>query len=336
MSTVFVEDRREEFTDCFTTQALRLESLFAAHGVAARVGPAQPATDAVRFPVTLGLGTDSQRARQIAPQVAEQVGIGAAQLRSMGSRLFLEVAAADRALRYGDLMAQTGRLPLDSTLLGLEESGRPLTLEMASPDSGHLLIVGQSRMGKSELLRMLGLGMAMNHSARHWRLALLATEQNGSLDLLHDLPHRFAWSDCPEHAVGWLTRLHAEMRRRQQFGPFDAKVLVLIDDAERLLQAGGKVARGVLNAILVSGQASGFHVVMSCRDVSALGDLAARFPIRLNSSATRVAGRFLLHNGESVAPITTVQIENDEVWRVVRQLRYDRPRLLAQPMAEAA
>ncbi len=325
--------------NCFTTEAIRLEELLANHGVAARVGQASFSSDAIRFPLQLGLGTTTRRVLGLAHALAREAGYSRCQLRREGRSLFLELPRDEGAgLRYGDLLERSGELPSGSALLGMmEHGGASLMLRLTNPTVRHLLISGDAAIGKSELLRVVGLGIAAHHSARHWRLTLLDSRPRGSLASLRALPHCWAWSEQPEHAVGWLVRLFTEMKMRERDPHPCAQVLALVDEGERVLEAGGPVVRGVLRALLERGAASGIHVALACRSGAALGDeLCDLFPARLAAAEGAVPGRFRFQHEQSSIPITTARLDDREVGAVVERIRFGRTRLVARAAGGAA
>lgn len=321
----------------FHTEALRLEELLAAHGVAVRVGQASLSTDAVRFPLQLGLGTTTRRLLTLSHELARQAGYSRCRLRREGRLLFLELPRGEGAgLRYGDLLERAGQPPTDSALVGMMEGGASVLLTMTNPAMQHWMVTGEGRIGKSELLRVLALGMASHHSPRHWRLALLESQRAGTLEPLRDLPHAWAWSERPEAAIGWLVRLVTELGEREAQEIAWPHVLVLVDEVERLLAAGGHIAHAVLETLLERGAAVGLHLVLSCRDEAALGNLGTLCQVRLHGSAEQGAGRFTLHFQEEEAPILAARLDDAEALTVVQRMGEQRIRLVAHPVAGGA
>lgn len=314
----------------FNTEALRLEELLADCGVAVRVGPAAISADKLLFPLQLGLGTTVRRILGLAQQVATAAGYPRAHLRRDGHTLLLELPRNEGAgLCYGDLLELAGAPPKGSALLGLLDGGEPLVLGLTKPDSPSLLVCGESGAGKSELLRVIALGMAAHHAPRHWRVALLGSQPNGPLAPLRALPHCFAWSAEPEAAISWLVRLQAELEAREQQATAHPRLLVLLDDAHQVLQAGDRV-HALLRALLERGAAVGIHLVLACEGLEPTGDLLPLLGTRLMAEERRLSGRFLLWaEGLLPLPLTVARLDGGEARAVVKRIRERQPRLRA-------
>ncbi len=316
----------------FHTEALRLEELLADFGMAVRVGPASVSTNSLRFPLQLGLGATIRRMLTLTPRIAETAGYSQGHLRREGRTLFLELPRAEAAgLRYGDLLDIAGQPPMGSALVGLLEGGEPLLLNVTNAHGSPLLVCGGSGTGKSELLRVIALGMAARHAPRRWRVALLSSHARSPLAPLRALPHCYAWSASTESAVGWLVRLHSELEERERGPHNQPRLLVLVDDAGCVLEAGGNVARGVLRDLLERGPAVGIHLVLACQSLEQMDDLLPLLATRLIAEGGSLAGRFLLW-GEGLLPlsVTAARLDSDEARNVVERVRTERPRLVAR------
>jgi len=314
----------------FVTEALRLEAVLARHGLAVRVGRATLSSQAIRFPLQLGVGTTARRLLGLSREVAQEVGYSRCRLLREGRILFIELPReAGATLRYGDLLEMNGPPPANSALLGLMDGGISLTLRLTHPALCHLLLTGEAGVGKSELLRVMALSLALHHAARHWRLALLDSRPGGPLVPLRHLPHCWSWSERPEHAVGWLVRLLTEMRGRERDARPGARVLALIDDAEQILEVGGGTVRAVLKALLERGPAVGIHLALASCKADALEEVARLFPVRLVGEGAHLPGRFHLYSEESVIPIVAAHLEEHEVASAIGRLRGGQPRVVA-------
>jgi hypothetical protein len=316
----------------FHTEALRLEELLAGRGLAVRVGRASLDDHAMRFPLQLGLGATTRRLLTLTNDLAKEAGYSACRLRREGSTLFLELPRNEGAgLRYGDLLEMTGTLPLGSALVGQMEQGGSLTLNITDPATPHLLIRGARGTGKSELLRVLALGMACHHSARHWRMALLTNDPATPLTPLKPLAHTWAFGTQAELSLGWLVRLVHEVGERERNDIVTPQVLVMIDNAERLLELGGRIAHSLLAALLRRGAGVGVHVVVAATQLPS--DLVDLFPAQLQSATEGGAGRFTVTTATGSAPMWAARLDESEVQAVVGQLHAQRTRVIAQRTA---
>lgn len=311
----------------FHTEALRLEELFAGHGIAVRVGRASLDDSAMRFPLQLGLGATTRRLLNLTQELAKDAGYSVCRLKREGSTLFLELPRNEGAgLRYGDLLEMTGTLPTGSALVGQMEQGGSLTLNITDPATPHLLIQGKRGTGKSEMMRVLALGMAWHHSARHWRLALLTNDPATPLRPLQSLPHTWAFGTQTELSLGWLVRLVHEIGERERNNTVTPQVLVVMDNAEKLLESGGRIAHSLLAAILRRGAAVGIHLIVAADTLPA--DLMELFPAQLQSDGE--VGRFTVKSATGSAPMHAARLDDAETRMVVGQIQAQRVRVVAQ------
>lgn len=316
----------------FHTEALHLEELLADYGVAVRVGPASLSANTLRFPLQLGLGATVRRMLGLTEQVAKAAGYSHGNLRREGRNLFLELPSDEGVgLRYGDLLEMAGVPPVGSALIGLLEGGEPLMLNVTQRDASPMLVCGGAGSGKSELLRLIGLSMAVRHTPRNWRMVLLSNGTGGPLAALQSLPHAYAWSAHPETTLGWLVRLHTELETREQAAATHPRLLVLMDDADALIRAGGSVAYALLHALLSRGAAVGIHLIIASRSLETVDELLPLLPTRLVAEERGLAGRFLLW-GEGLWPIplTVARLDGREADYVVDRIRVERPRVRAR------
>jgi hypothetical protein len=314
----------------FHTEALRLEELFAGRGIAVRVGRASLDESAMRFPLQLGLGATTRRLLNLTTDLAREAGYSACRLKREGSTLFLELPRNEGAgLRYGDLLEMTGTLPTGSALVGQMEQGGSLTLNITDPATPHLLIQGKRGTGKSEMMRVLALGMAWHHSARHWRLALLANDATTPLSPLGTLPHTWAFGTQTELSLGWLVRLVHEVSERERGNIIAPQVLAVIDNAERMLESGGRIAHSLLAALLRRGAAVGIHLIVAAESLPA--DLVELFPAQLQAEGE--VGRFTVKTAQGSAPMFAARLDDAESRMVVGQIQAQRARVIAKRMA---
>ncbi len=314
----------------FHTEALRLEELFAGRGIAVRVGRASLDDSAMRFPLQLGLGATTRRLLNLTNDLAKEAGYSVCRLKREGSTLFLELPRNEGAgLRYGDLLEMTGTLPTGSALVGQMEQGGSLTLNITDPATPHLLIQGSRGAGKSEMMRVLALGMAWHHSARHWRLALLTSDPTTPLTHLKSLPHTWAFGTQTELSLGWLVRLVHAIGERERTNIIAPRVLVMMDNAEKLLETGGRIALSLLATLLRRGAAVGIHLIVAAETLPA--DLVELFPAQLQSEGD--VGRFTVKTATGTAPMHAARLDDTETRMVVGQIHAQRARVVAKPIA---
>lgn len=99
---------------------------------------------------------------------------------------------------------------------GADGPPRPFTVDLAA-DGPHMLIGGTTGSGKSELLRTLVLGLALDHSPLDLTFVLVDYKGGSAFDACADLPHTVGFvTDLDEHlGARALASLDAEIRRRE-------------------------------------------------------------------------------------------------------------------------
>jgi hypothetical protein len=314
----------------FTTEAIRLEELLADRGVAARVSNGSVHEEGVLYPLQLGLGATVRQLLRLTREVAQEAGYSSCRLRREGQSLFLEVPLDDRrGARYGDLLARAdiglrGEAPL-GVLWGGEVLSLPLTQRGESP----IMVVGHSRSASTDPLRVIGLGMVLSHAPRHLRLAMLSRGGRSSLAPLRHFPHCWAWSEAPVTALGWLVCLLDELRARETPGRGGPMVLMLVEDVESLLDAGGEQARDLLRELMVRGPAQNIHCMIACATEEPLQDLQSLFPVRLVSQVHTEGRQIILYRGREPIPLVAARVTDAEIESVAGHYRRGRPVLVA-------
>lgn len=314
----------------FHTEAIRLEEILADHGLAVRVGHGDVSTDALRFPLQLGLGATPRRLMDLSGTLAREAGYSRFRLRREGRTLFLELPRDEGAgLRYGDLLARAGDPPTGSALLGMADSGAPMALHINDQTMRHLFVSGGSADARATLLRVLALSLAMTHSARDWRLVLLSCTPQSILTPLGALPHCWATSEQAETTLGWIVRLTAEMQAREQAPVAKPRVLAVIEGLDELHTLGGAVLVSLMRALLERGPAVGIHVAVAAERVQGLGALRPLFPARLLGDSEQ-ADRFLLETDEGSQPMRVARLDERDIEAAIAHLRWSRCRVIAR------
>jgi S-DNA-T family DNA segregation ATPase FtsK/SpoIIIE len=178
--------------------------------------------------------------------------------------------------------ATTGPRTLRATC-GMGGNGTLVSVDLR--ETGHLLVTGAAGTGKSDVLRLLAVGLAARHPPSALRLVVL--DGHGSLEPCAGLPHVAIWGSGEEvvrDVLGWLGRdvgWREQVLRQEGAGGLGdieqadpdrapARLVVLLDEVPEQLSGGGEDA-AVLSTVGREGRRLGIHLVLSR---SAVGDLA--------------------------------------------------------------
>jgi hypothetical protein len=146
-----------------------------------------------------------------------------------------------------------------SALLGVEESGRPLWINLHDPGSSHVVVFGAQGPAVSELLRTSLISLALRAAPAELQLA--AVDGSGcELRVVEALPHAVApLAELPHDAVELLEWLADESRRRLLRG-YERPEIVLFLDGVREETSREPSFAAALEDVLRLGPLSGVHV----------------------------------------------------------------------------
>ena len=146
-----------------------------------------------------------------------------------------------------------------SALLGVEESGRPLWINLHDPGSSHVVVFGAQGPAVSELLRTSLISLALRTAPSELQLA--AVDGTGcELRVVEALPHAVApLAELPHDALELLEWLADESRRRL-LGGYERPEIVLFLDGVREETSREPSLAAALEDVLRLGPLSGVHV----------------------------------------------------------------------------
>lgn len=148
-------------------------------------------------------------------------------------------------------------------------------------DGPHLLVAGTTGSGKSEFLRSLVLGLALDQPPEHLALLLIDYKGGSGLTALSALPHCVgSLTDLSSESAGrFLVSLRAELRRREQLcaqhgtqdldglrrasPPSCPPRLVVVIDEFRMLSDDVPTAMSDLMKVAALGRSLGVHLVLA-------------------------------------------------------------------------
>ncbi|MCI0397744.1 MAG: NACHT domain-containing protein [Chloroflexi bacterium] len=197
-----------------------------------------------------------------------------------------------------DLMERLEPPPL-SAVLGLAEGGRPLLLNLLSSEVANLLVAGQAGAGKTTLLRTLALSLAARNKQSRVQFVIAngVPEESGALGEyrpvdnllppLNYLPHLLApMVETVEGAAATFSFLLEEVRYRAEQRVTWPLIVILVDNLDALAEGGSPVLEP-LQALLQTGPAVGFRLVLSVRDATG----AALQPLLKSNVTIRLVGQ---------------------------------------------
>jgi len=271
-------------------QANQIDMVLASHKIASRVvgGTVTPLN--VRFELAMRMDTRLAQLKGLSEEIALSLHAPSCRVVRDNGALSIEVPRSDPVrVALLDVCRRLAYAPACSPVLGLDENGTPLLLNLPSPDVAHALISGTTGSGKTALARTMALSLAMHNPQRQLQLLLIDPKARG-FTALAGLPHLL----CPPlttvaGALARLTWLVEEMERRDAEGISLPRLVVFMDELADLLLLGGKDMETALTRLSQRGREAGVHLVACTQKptVAVIGSLTkANFPVRIVGSVT--------------------------------------------------
>ena len=149
-----------------------------------------------------------------------------------------------------DVLSDLGPLPREALFLGIAEDGLPVLLDVNDPSPGPLLVVGDSRAGKTALLQTIARASAKIHTSEEVQFGVITSQPDAWHNEIN-LPnnagiypvHDNTASDFILSLTAWA---HSNRGTRQA-------VLLLIDDLDRTITQLEFEARQNLRWLLLRG-----------------------------------------------------------------------------------
>ena len=236
------------------------------------------------FACSLGLGEDPARVERLTGALALAAGAETARVSRDAGRLVIEIpkpAAERKPLRARRLDA----LPpptATAVALGITTGGRVAWLDLADPNTPHLLIAGTTGSGKTVALHWLLYRLALQNDPAALRLVMLDPKR-GELAPFAHVPHLLhPIASAPLEMARLLTWATDELDRRLTSGRRAPRVVVVVEEIADLLKSNPDAA-GALARLAQVGRGLGVHLVGVTQQPGArsLGDALANFPARL-------------------------------------------------------
>jgi S-DNA-T family DNA segregation ATPase FtsK/SpoIIIE len=338
---------------------LRLSAVLAAHGVPFAFAPG--AEVHYRYAVLLGVqqpGVTVERIDRLAETLAQAADVPTVTVGRRGWQITLTLPLPRdfcRTVRFPEVM------PINRTataLLGRAEDGAWRAVDLANPDTPHVLIAGATGSGKTALARTMAASLALANGLGE--LALMLIDPAGhNYAALAALPHVVVAALDPAQGVATLRRLEATLdRRRTGRDLLHPRLVALIDELADLALTGGKDVERSLTRVIQVGRQFNVHVVACTQKPTAavIGSLVkANFPVRLVGSvaspedakvaaglagtgAERLTGRgdmVMVARGK-VTRLQAAYLDDDRLEAVIRRVGGSEHRADASILAEFA
>lgn len=345
-------------------QSRQIETVLSEHRVSAHVagGYVQPRT--IRFDLASHLETGLDRLRHIKQDLLTALGVAEGELIQYGERWQLHVSRPEEPpVSLLDLLSLLSVIPPMTIVLGLDEEGNPVLVELSGRDLSHILIAGTAVAGKSALLRTIALSLALTHKQSQLQMVVLDGSTDGnfegytSLEPLSFLPHMLGPVAYEREGYRELIDfLAAECAYRLEQQADWPKIVVLIDELTGIIASSGQegVVEGITQ-LLQRGPEAGIHLIMTSSQPES-EKLSSAFrlnlPVRLvgktvnarqAAAAADVPGtqaEYLLGEGDFLAVVDgqathfqAAYIGDYDLHLTVETLHRRRPQpLLAQPL----
>lgn len=260
--------------------AQRIEAVYSAHGIPARVWQAAQMPGFTRYVVTPALGTSLRKIVNLDEELALALDAPAVRVIRHRGTLHVEVPRPDpQRVTLAMIMPKVPRYEAVAAL-GIDEFGVPLLLRLPSPRVAHVLISGTTGSGKTELLRTMLVSLALRN--RVGRLHIAIVDPKGRFADLGQLPHLVALATEPVLMRDVLRQVVALIERRGAAYILPRLILAV----DELADVVGYVrdALEMIERITQRGRESGVHLLAATQRPSALligGNMRANLPTRL-------------------------------------------------------
>jgi hypothetical protein len=211
----------------------------------------------------------------LAEPLAQALNVDAVSVRREGQEVWVTVPRREwDPIAFAQVLGGRG-LPVGQIVLGVDERGQRVVLDVTKPENAHMGIIGTTGSGKSTLLRTMAAS------------ALLGGMGAALLDLSGGLlplgGHPGVWRGGCHTAPGSIAQALSALVRRLDRHDNPPPLLVCIDEVPALAQAEPRT-KGLIQALAQRGRAAGLHLALGAQHalVEELGSVTMRnLPVRL-------------------------------------------------------
>lgn len=265
-------------------QADAIDRVMAGYGVAAWVLRADVLPRIIVHRLALRLGVKISAVEGLDREIALALGVESVRVAPRNGTLAIEVPRRDGQNVYlSKVLRRMAHMPGCAPVLGLDETGVPLVLSLASPDVAHVLIAGTTGAGKTILARTMILSLALGNGQRAVQVGLL-DPKGRAYDRLQGLPHVLFYESDAARSLARVKWLVQEMLRRDEERRSEPRIILFIDELADLMMEMGTPLQDALTRLTQRGREAGIHIVACTQKPTAqlMGALAkANFPTRV-------------------------------------------------------
>jgi len=294
----FEQDRRLRHR--LEVQTSQIEKVFVHNEIAAEVNGGVVRSGAFRYEMKTHLRVGLDLLRIIKNDLITAMGVSDVRMKRENGRVRLSVGRSrPHAVDLLDLHAIAPAQEGVSVILGLDEEGRMILLNLADENLGNILVSGTSAAGKSGLLRTLAVSLALANRQSQVQMGIIAalSGHNGFIarpnlvQPLNFLPHvLFPVVSSMEDSVEVLQFLTDEVTFREETGLDWPLLVILIDNADVLMDGGDYAISSLLTRLATASPAAGIRLILSAThpDSGELGRiLKHNVSLRITGRSTR-------------------------------------------------
>jgi hypothetical protein len=343
-----------------SVQSHQIEIVMSHHQIPATVTGGKVNRHTVSYDLQTQFTSGLDKIRGLFEDLKSALGGGQPSLTNESGNWELKIKRqAEPAVSLLKLLAADSTFPPLTTAIGMADANQPVLLRFGPKHVHHVLVAGDSRAGKTTLLRSIAVGLARTN--RQSRLQIMVLNPNGldnkieqPLRPLTWLPHMMTDPSIDiESSQALLHFLAEEMEYRRQARIRQPMIVTLIDHLVTLLEQSRQAGQDIIR-LLQHGPQTGIHLVMATRRPdSVLLDTAYRTNISLrlvgkfepNDNPRRVAGitvqqsnvlfgagDFLALSGDTLTYFQAAAIDDYDLHLTLTEMiRPSMPRLLARP-----
>jgi DNA segregation ATPase FtsK/SpoIIIE, S-DNA-T family len=343
-------------------QSHQIDRVLSEGEVSAQVNRGRVTNKHIQFDIQAHFETGLEKLRGLKHDLLSALGVEDIQLSRENGQLQLKVQRPkDPPVPLLEILPLLPELEPATAPLGLSEDGVPVLLELSDDELSHILLIGDTKAGKTALLRTIAVSLAILNKQSQLQLIIInggepsPTPNKSPLHPLTYLPHLLepVITDLST-AVDMLNFLAKEAQYRIEHEVKIPTVVVLIDHVVTLLEEGGRLVSDALITLTQKGGQAGIHLILSTNrpDSDKLESLLqANLPVRIvgrmesESAGYKATGQrdahpehlfgegdFLAVTGDVVTHFQGAYIGDYDLHLTIDKLRKNRPQaILAQP-----
>ena len=359
-----MKNSNERLRHQLEVQSIQIEEFMTRHDVPGEVAGGTVRSQWVNFDLNTQISAGLDKLRHLGTELASTLGASNVSIIQQDDRLRIAVKQPKtHAVDLLDLMEALSVNTRMTATLGLDVADRPVLLNLLADDIVNILVAGDSEAGKTALLRTFALSLALRNKQSQVQMAILDVgdanrggKNKPTLYPLNYLPHvMFNIVENFREAADALAFLVSEVNYRIEQAVAWPLLILIIDNADHLVEMGGQPIIESLTYLLEEGENAGMRIVLG----ASKPDSASLRPLLKNTMPVRLVGRvadasaaravtgvpdsqaeYLMGQGDFIAvsngmilPFQAAYINDYDLHLILDKLhRQSQPVMLAQPM----